>query len=136
MNIQDLCFQTLQEDSHTVGSKVMQMSIEEAFKNRVSFEKPEKQASAAERETAAEPHKSKETEDLPQGHAEEYTELPIHALAHESMFTDFPTGRYYLHLKTIELKSTSCLLMYFILPPHEMCILPFCLFSYNRLISE
>lgn len=92
----------------------MQMSIEEAFKNRISSEKPEKQASAAERETAAELHKNKETEDLPQGHAEEYTELPLHALAHESMFTEFSTGRYYLHLKTIELKST------FILPPHEM----------------
>uniref|UniRef100_A0A8C2KEX4 Euchromatic histone-lysine N-methyltransferase 1a n=1 Tax=Cyprinus carpio TaxID=7962 RepID=A0A8C2KEX4_CYPCA len=68
------------------------MSIEEAFKNRVSPDKPEKQTSAAERETAAEPPKNKETEDLPQGHAEEYTELPLHALAHESMFTAIPTG--------------------------------------------
>lgn len=69
------------------------MSIEEAFKNRVSPDKPEKQTSAAERETAAEPPKNKETEDLPQGHTEEYTELPLHALAHESMFTAIPTGR-------------------------------------------
>uniref|UniRef100_A0A8C2KBL6 Euchromatic histone-lysine N-methyltransferase 1a n=1 Tax=Cyprinus carpio TaxID=7962 RepID=A0A8C2KBL6_CYPCA len=81
-----------QEDSHTAGSKGGQMSIEEAFKNRVSPDKPEKQTSAAERETAAEPPKNKETEDLPQGHAEEYTELPLHALAHESMFTAIPTG--------------------------------------------
>ncbi|XP_016130714.1 histone-lysine N-methyltransferase EHMT1-like [Sinocyclocheilus grahami] len=81
-----------QEDSHTAGSKGGQMSIEEAFKNRVSPEKPEKQTSAADTETAAEPPKTKETEDLPQGHAEEYTELPIHALAHESMFTAIPTG--------------------------------------------
>ncbi|XP_016403439.1 histone-lysine N-methyltransferase EHMT2-like, partial [Sinocyclocheilus rhinocerous] len=81
-----------QEDSHTAGSKGGQMSIEEAFKNRVSPEKPEKPTSAAETETAAEPPKNKETEDLPQGHAEEYTELPIHALAHESMFTAIPTG--------------------------------------------
>ncbi|XP_016332916.1 histone-lysine N-methyltransferase EHMT1-like [Sinocyclocheilus anshuiensis] len=81
-----------QEDSHTAGSKGGQMSIEEAFKNRVSSEKPEKQTSAAERETAAEAHKNKEMEDLPQGHAEEYTELPLHALAHESMFTAVPTG--------------------------------------------
>lgn len=104
------------------------MSIEEAFKNRVSSEKPEKQASAAERETAAEPHENKETEHLPRDYAEEYTELPLHALAHESMFTEVPIGRYYLPLMTIELKSTSCVLMYFILPPHEMCMLPFCLF--------
>lgn len=68
------------------------MSIEEAFKNVVTPEKPEKQTSAAEKETAAEPHKNKEAEDLPQGHAEEYTELPLHALAHESMFTAIPTG--------------------------------------------
>ncbi|XP_059404272.1 histone-lysine N-methyltransferase EHMT1-like isoform X1 [Carassius carassius] len=82
-----------QEDSHTAGSKGGQMSIEEAFKNRVSLpEKPEKQTSAAERETAALPPKNKEAEDLPQGHAEEYTELPLHALAHESMFTAIPTG--------------------------------------------
>uniref|UniRef100_A0A8C1ZTY9 Euchromatic histone-lysine N-methyltransferase 1a n=1 Tax=Cyprinus carpio TaxID=7962 RepID=A0A8C1ZTY9_CYPCA len=111
----------------TASSKGGQMSIEEAFKNRVSSEKPAKQISAAERETAAELHKNKETEGLPQDHAEEYTELPLHALAHESMFTAVPTGRYYLHLKTIELKSTSCLLMYFILPRHEMYILPICL---------
>uniref|UniRef100_A0A8C1MQ29 Euchromatic histone-lysine N-methyltransferase 1a n=1 Tax=Cyprinus carpio TaxID=7962 RepID=A0A8C1MQ29_CYPCA len=71
----------------TASSKGGQMSIEEAFKNRVSSEKPAKQISAAERETAAELHKNKETEGLPQDHAEEYTELPLHALAHESMFT-------------------------------------------------
>uniref|UniRef100_A0A8C2JSQ0 Euchromatic histone-lysine N-methyltransferase 1a n=1 Tax=Cyprinus carpio TaxID=7962 RepID=A0A8C2JSQ0_CYPCA len=81
-----------QKDSHTAGSKGGQMSIEEAFKNRVSSEKPAKQISAAERETAAELHKNKETEGLPQDHAEEYTELPLHALAHESMFTAVPTG--------------------------------------------
>ncbi|KTG38537.1 hypothetical protein cypCar_00003000 [Cyprinus carpio] len=81
-----------QKDSHTASSKGGQMSIEEAFKNRVSSEKPAKQISAAERETAAELHKNKETEGLPQDHAEEYTELPLHALAHESMFTAVPTG--------------------------------------------
>uniref|UniRef100_A0A8C2JV69 Euchromatic histone-lysine N-methyltransferase 1a n=1 Tax=Cyprinus carpio TaxID=7962 RepID=A0A8C2JV69_CYPCA len=81
-----------EQDSHTAGSKGGQMSIEEAFKNRVSSEKPAKQISAAERETAAELHKNKETEGLPQDHAEEYTELPLHALAHESMFTAVPTG--------------------------------------------
>ncbi|XP_073696004.1 histone-lysine N-methyltransferase EHMT1a isoform X3 [Garra rufa] len=82
----------LKEDSRTAGSKGGQMSIEEAFKNVISPEKPEKQTSAAEKEIAAEPHKHKETVDLPQGHVEEYTELPLHALAHESMFTSIPTG--------------------------------------------
>ncbi|XP_051749523.1 histone-lysine N-methyltransferase EHMT1a isoform X1 [Ctenopharyngodon idella] len=81
-----------QEASHIAGSKGGQMSIEEAFKNKVSPEKPEKQTSRDERENAAELHKNKETESVPQGHAEEYTELPLHALAHDSMFTAIPTG--------------------------------------------
>lgn len=105
------------------------MSIEEAFKNKISPEKPEKQTSRDEKENAAELHKNKESEGVPQGHAEEYTELPLHALAHDSMFTAIPTGRGYLHLKSIELRSTDCLI-------HEMRILPVCLFSSDRLISE
>lgn len=113
------------------------MSIEEAFKNKVSSEKPEKQTSMDERENAAELHKNKETEGVPQGQTEEYTELPLHALTHDSMFTAIPTGRGYLHLKTIELRSSACLLfMHLMLQPHEMRILPVCLFSSDRLISE
>ncbi|XP_067294978.1 histone-lysine N-methyltransferase EHMT1a isoform X3 [Pseudorasbora parva] len=81
-----------QEASHTAGSKGVQMSIEEAFKNKVSPEKPEKQTSRDERDNAAELHKNKETEDVPQGHAEEYTEMPLHAFAHDGMFTAIPTG--------------------------------------------
>ncbi|KAK7173080.1 hypothetical protein R3I93_003033 [Phoxinus phoxinus] len=81
-----------QESSHIAGSKGGQMSIEEAFKNKVSPENPEKQTSRDEKENAAELHKNKESEGVPQGHAEEYTELPLHALAHDSMFTAIPTG--------------------------------------------
>lgn len=81
------------------------MSIEEAFKNKVSPDKPEKQTSRDEKENAAELHKNKESEGVPQSHAEEYTELPLHALAHDSMFTAIPTGRAYLHL----VESTACL---------------------------
>lgn len=74
------------------GSKGGQMSIEEAFRNKASSEKPEKQTSADVMEDAG-PHKNKnETEDAPDSHAEEYTELPLHALAHDSMFTTIPTG--------------------------------------------
>jgi len=86
------------------------MSIEEAFKKKVSPEKPDKQTSRDEKENAAELLKNRESEGVPQGHAEEYTELPLHALAHDSMFTAIPTGRGYLHLKTLELRSTACLL--------------------------
>ncbi|KAK7164512.1 hypothetical protein R3I94_003039 [Phoxinus phoxinus] len=81
-----------QESSHIAGSKGGQMSIEEAFKSKVSPENPEKQTSRDEKENAAELHKNKESEGVPQGHAEEYTELPLHALAHDSMFTAIPTG--------------------------------------------
>ncbi|XDV20890.1 hypothetical protein PO909_026096 [Leuciscus waleckii] len=81
-----------QESSHIAGSKGGQMSIEEAFKNKVSPDKPEKQTSRDEKENAAELHKNKESEGVPQGQAEEYTELPLHALAHDSMFTPIPSG--------------------------------------------
>lgn len=118
------------------------MSIEEAFRNKVSPDKPEKQTSRDEKENAAELHKSKESEGVPQGHAEEYTELPLHALAHDSMFTPIPTGRAYLLLVESTaclwtLWSTACLFfMYLMLPPHEMRIPPVCLFSSDRLFSE
>ncbi|XP_039515106.1 histone-lysine N-methyltransferase EHMT1a isoform X2 [Pimephales promelas] len=81
-----------QESSHSAGSKGGQMSIEEAFKKKVSPEKPDKQTSRDEKENAAELLKNRESEGVPQGHAEEYTELPLHALAHDSMFTAIPTG--------------------------------------------
>ncbi|KAG1958778.1 histone-lysine N-methyltransferase EHMT1 [Pimephales promelas] len=82
----------LKESSHSAGSKGGQMSIEEAFKKKVSPEKPDKQTSRDEKENAAELLKNRESEGVPQGHAEEYTELPLHALAHDSMFTAIPTG--------------------------------------------
>lgn len=97
------------------------MSIEEAFKNKVSPEKPVKQTSRDERENAAELLKNKETESVPQGHAEEYTELPLHALAHDSMFTAIPTGRievhcllafYVSHAATSRNAYTSCLFVF------------------------
>ncbi|XP_056113332.1 histone-lysine N-methyltransferase EHMT1a isoform X1 [Rhinichthys klamathensis goyatoka] len=81
-----------QESSHIAGSKGGQMSIEEAFNNTVRPEKPEKQTSRDEKGNVAELHKNKESEGVPQGHAEEYTELPLHTLAHDSMFTAIPTG--------------------------------------------
>nr|AAI71681.1 Ehmt1a protein [Danio rerio] len=81
----------LQEALRMTGSKGGQMSIEEAFRNKASSEKPEKQTSTAVIEDA-EPHQNKETEDAPEGPAEEYTELPLHALAHDSLFTTIPTG--------------------------------------------
>ncbi|XP_057217663.1 histone-lysine N-methyltransferase EHMT1-like isoform X1 [Triplophysa rosa] len=77
-----------QEASHK--TKGGQMSIEEAFKHRVSPERPEKQRPY--RESIAEPQKNKETEDVPKGNVEEYTELPLHTLAQDSMFTAIPTG--------------------------------------------
>ncbi|XP_056113335.1 histone-lysine N-methyltransferase EHMT1a isoform X4 [Rhinichthys klamathensis goyatoka] len=82
----------LKESSHIAGSKGGQMSIEEAFNNTVRPEKPEKQTSRDEKGNVAELHKNKESEGVPQGHAEEYTELPLHTLAHDSMFTAIPTG--------------------------------------------
>ncbi|XP_051551711.1 histone-lysine N-methyltransferase EHMT1a isoform X2 [Myxocyprinus asiaticus] len=81
-----------QEALHTAGFKGGQMSIEEAFKHRVDPESPVKQTSMVERVNAAVPIKNKEIEDVPEGGAEEYTELPLHALAHDNMFTAVPTG--------------------------------------------
>lgn len=66
------------------------MSIEEAFKHRVSPERPENQR--PHRESIAEPQKNKETEDVPKGNVEEYTEFSLHSLAQDTMFTAIPTG--------------------------------------------
>nr|XP_055055276.1 histone-lysine N-methyltransferase EHMT1a isoform X2 [Misgurnus anguillicaudatus] len=76
-----------QEVSHKPKSG--QMSIEEAFKHRIS---PLKQIAKPESENATEPPKNKETADVQKDNAEEYTELPLYALAQDSIFTAVPTG--------------------------------------------
>lgn len=68
------------------------MSIEEAFKHRVSPERPEKQTLRLDKESSGELQKNKEADDVPKGNVEEYTELPLHTLAQDSMFTVIPTG--------------------------------------------
>ncbi|XP_017307615.1 histone-lysine N-methyltransferase EHMT1a [Ictalurus punctatus] len=74
------------------GVKGLQLPLEEAFKPRTNVDGNEKPSGRAAEAVAAELQDESESGKSPENFREEYTELPLHTLAQESVFTAIHTG--------------------------------------------
>ncbi|XP_060763381.1 histone-lysine N-methyltransferase EHMT1a isoform X2 [Neoarius graeffei] len=74
------------------GVKGLQLPLEEAFKLRTNVESNEKPSGKAAEGSAAELQNKSENVKSPENVREEYTELPLHTLAQESILTAIHTG--------------------------------------------
>lgn len=93
------------------GVKGLQLPLEEAFKLRTNVESNEKPSGKAAEGSAAELQNKSENVKSPENIREEYTELPLHTLAQESILTAIHTGtqcgQYFLFLIWLNLKLVT-----------------------------
>ncbi|XP_026866664.2 histone-lysine N-methyltransferase EHMT1a isoform X2 [Electrophorus electricus] len=74
------------------GAQVVQLQLEQAFKPRPKSASQERLSGRAPGGGAAEMQNSNDTLKAPENFCEEYTELPLHSLAPDSMLTAIHTG--------------------------------------------
>ncbi|KAK1792234.1 hypothetical protein P4O66_012181, partial [Electrophorus voltai] len=74
------------------GAQVVQLQLEQAFKPRAKSASQERLSGRAPGGGAAEMQNSNNTPKAPENFCEEYTELPLHSLAPDSMLTAIHTG--------------------------------------------
>lgn len=84
------------------GVKGLQLPIEEAFKASTNVDSEETPS-----ETAVEPQSKSESVPSPGNVCEEYTELPLHTLAQESVLTAINTGMHYGHLGSLSMSDNT-----------------------------
>lgn len=77
------------------GVKGLQLPLEEAFKPRTNVDSYEKLNGRVAEGGATDVQSKSETVRSPQNVEEEYTELPLHTLAQESVLTAIHTGTRY-----------------------------------------